>query len=409
MEDHRPTSTSRLPLSVIILVCIVAGSSARGASAGGPQVLAGHTDLVKCVCFSPDGTMLASGSFAGEGAIRLWDLKTGKVLRTLVPSDSLIWRRNVYSAGQKGNTSSIAFSPDGTTLAVLFDFVGNQIALYDTKTWKQRTQIVVDESAPSSGFRSPPLGFGMGGGGGSESGQPCYCVAFSPDGKLVATGGGLRAAPIDDRVRAWDMKGRVRLTLRGHAHGVAGIGFLPTFNAPSTKKMQTASVVTADRAGVIRLWTAQGKRLGEWNVEHYFANRPPETLYVLDCMAVSPDGKTVALGGREGNPSLWLWDVETRKMRHAVGNLKGHIISLAFAGNDNALVCSQWWSVVVWDVAANKLIAKIEDKKGGAGIASFLAVAPDGKTLAVGSDKTIKLLKVGSDKTVGGHNPIMEE
>ena len=63
--------------------------------------LEGHTQFVRELAMSPDGTTLASGS--GDSTIKLWDTKTYEEMATLRGSDSEIW--------------SVAFSPDGSMLA----------------------------------------------------------------------------------------------------------------------------------------------------------------------------------------------------------------------------------------------------------------------------------------------------
>ena len=64
-------------------------------------LLAGHADAVLSIAFSPDGTTLASGSW--DETVRLWDAVTGKSRRVLT--------------GHEGRVTSVAFSPDGSILA----------------------------------------------------------------------------------------------------------------------------------------------------------------------------------------------------------------------------------------------------------------------------------------------------
>ena len=64
-------------------------------------VLEGHTDDINSVAFSPDGQTLASGS--GDDTIRLWNTNTGELIETF--------------EGHTARVTSVAFSPDGQTLA----------------------------------------------------------------------------------------------------------------------------------------------------------------------------------------------------------------------------------------------------------------------------------------------------
>src|SRR5436305_14981266 len=83
------------------LAALVMAAALGGvASAQPPSEFKGHTNFVYSVAFSPDGATLATGSF--DNTIKLWDFKTGKEKVTL-----------------KGHTSAnycVAFSPDVTLL-----------------------------------------------------------------------------------------------------------------------------------------------------------------------------------------------------------------------------------------------------------------------------------------------------
>jgi hypothetical protein len=69
--------------------------------AGGALTLEGHSFMVRCVAFSPDGRTLASGS--GDDTVKMWDTTNGVLIRTL--------------QGHSDSVHSVAFSPDGRTLA----------------------------------------------------------------------------------------------------------------------------------------------------------------------------------------------------------------------------------------------------------------------------------------------------
>src|ERR1700682_3890012 len=63
----------------------------------------GHLSTIEGLAFSPDGRMLASAGGSGDGEIKLWEVKSGRLIRSFV--------------GEKYASRLLAFSPDGTSLA----------------------------------------------------------------------------------------------------------------------------------------------------------------------------------------------------------------------------------------------------------------------------------------------------
>jgi Tol biopolymer transport system component len=118
------------------------------------RTLRGHTDWVRSVAFSPDGRLLASG--ADDGTVKLWEVATGREVRTL--------------GGHTAGVESVAFSPDGRLLASGADD-------RTVKLWEVATGQVV---RTLGGHTARVLS-----------------VAFSPDGRLLAAGSD------DATVRLW--------------------------------------------------------------------------------------------------------------------------------------------------------------------------------------------------------------
>jgi len=134
----------------------------RNAALGDP--LTGHTESVLSVAFSPDGRTLASAS--ADGTVLLWDVSDPAHPRRL--GDPLI---------HFGFGTSVAFSPDGRTLAT--------VDVADLLLW--------DVSDPAHPRR---LGDSRTGHNGAV-----HSVAFSPDGRTLAT------ASLDNTVLLWDLGG----------------------------------------------------------------------------------------------------------------------------------------------------------------------------------------------------------
>jgi WD40 repeat protein len=165
--------------------------------------------VVCSVAFSPDGSTLASGT--RNRSIKLWDVATGERRRTLP------WLG--------GYVEAVAFSPDGATLAS-GDEAG-VVALWDVAADRKPHKLKGHEGAVHS-------------------------VAFSPEGRLVASGSG------DATIKLWDLwtGGWERQTLVGHQGPVTSVAFLA----------DGLTLVSESEDGAIKIWEAEsGRELHSFN------------------------------------------------------------------------------------------------------------------------------------------------
>ncbi len=303
---------------------------------------------ISSVAFSPDGTIIAAGyedsAYVEEaGGVMLWDTAG----RRRLPEAPLIV--------EEGSVNSVAFSPDGKTIAA--GYVGAEnvtgVVLWDTAT---RHRLTVDALEVSEG--------------------DVYSVAYSPDGKMIAAGyGGLSGGG----VVLWDAASRRRLAAaplrakEGHAHSVAF--------SPDSK------IIAAGCGRGVVLWDAANrKRLTEAQL---VVNEGE-----VNSVAFSPDGKTIAAGygsvgpGAIGIGGVVLWDTagRTRLPESPLTVKQGSVISVTFSpdGKTIAAACGFGGNgVMIWDVASRERIADfpLTVREGSV---SSVAFSPDGKTIAAG-------------------------
>ncbi len=206
---------------------------------------------IREVIFSPDGNLLASSGGYNDSSVYLWDVRTRQLKAKL-----------------EGNTlsvDSIAFSPDGKTLASCSEgFDDNSIKLWDVAEGELKTTLK-----------------GHTGG--------VFSVAFSPDGKTLASGAGFE----DNSIKLWDTStGENIETLKNDKGYVLSVAFSP----------DGRTLASGNSGSSVSLWNIATKQQIAVLTGHNS---------VVYCVAFSPDGKTLASGSEDG--TVLLWNVTTAK------------------------------------------------------------------------------------------------
>ena len=204
-------------------------------------------------------------------------------------------------------------------------------------------------------------------------------VAFSPDGKFLATGDS------NGEVRLWQVAdAQPVLTFQGHTSWVFSVDWSP----------DGQSIVSGSYDQTVRLWDVkQGKCL--------------KTLWEKNSVlsvAWSPDGQTIATGSYDQTVKLW-----DPKRGSCLKTLQGHtnwVFSVAWSPDGQTLASgSNDQTIRLWDARQGKWIKTLA---GHSNWVRAVAFSPDGQTLASGSyDQTVKLWNTHSGrcfKTLVGHS-----
>jgi eukaryotic-like serine/threonine-protein kinase len=335
--------------------------------------LRGHLFPVRSVAFSPDGKTLASGAgghFPRRGEVKLWDVAERRERSTL-QHDAMVVTCVAFSPGGKmlawstedsidpvrtggviklwdllkgrerhslpcnGATESIAFSPDGRTMASTgddFSSTGKEVTLWEVETGQKQATLAGQNRA--------------------------LAVAFSPDGMTLATSGRNKT------VMLWDLATRHARKF-GHAGAIWSLAF-----SPDGKALASGS---AD--GSVNVWDTAAQPEQQTLVEGSIGR----------CVEFSPDGKTIAFGTMDG--SIRLWDAVTL---HPRATLKGHtgaITRLVFSPDNKTLFSAAYHEKIkLWDLAT---LRERDVHLQAPSQLWTLALSPDGKSLAAGGENGV--------------------
>lgn len=284
---------------------------------------------------SPDGTFIATG--IKRGACEIREAQSGKI----------IWTRNINWV-----TPERVTSPDGSMIAERGGYGDPYVKIFDAHT---RQLIRRLEGHPGI----------------------IHSLAFTPDGKLVASAGG------DNVIRFWNAQsGAVEQALFGHTLKITAIAF----------SGDGKQLVSGSQDDTIKVWNvADGSLIRSFPAHGSF----PEGV---TSVTLSRDGQTIIGAVRE---EIRLWETATGKQIGLLTSGETEVRSLMFSPDDRLIVAGYEDSTIkLWDVKNTRLLRVI---KGQYKDLSAAVISPDGKLIAAGyesSDCRVELWSVLTGRLV---------
>jgi WD40 repeat protein/uncharacterized caspase-like protein len=206
------------------------------------RTLPGHKETISEIVYSPDGKLIASGSW--DRTIKLWDAETGKLIDTLI--------------GHQDGINSITFSPDSQTL-----ISGSEDKTIKIWNISDRPKLIKTLTGHTDSVKA---------------------VAVSPDGKLIASAG------YDNTIKLWTIDGKLLQTIKAHNLAVTSLAITP----------DSETLVSASWDNSVKLWSVKDAGKSSELLHTLTGHQDGITT-----ISLNSDGSVLASGSGDRTIKLW--------------------------------------------------------------------------------------------------------
>jgi len=322
------------------------------------------TDTVTSLGFSPNSKYLLTSS--EDHTARVWEVSSGREISRMTHDDAI---------------TSIAFSADGKQ--VMSSSLDHTARVWETLPWQEAMH-------------------------GNNSGS-IAAIALSPDGKYIASGGRDGTILIQEMITGQEVvqmklggknpskditaNPRIYWMSQSEENGVSSIAF-----SPDGKFIASGS---ADNT--VRIWdVAKGQEISRMLPDYYAATQNGTTYYIsgVYSVAFSPDGKYVASGGTDGD--VYVWEVSSKKeiarlaplLKNAMTPYVSYnALSIAFSPDGKYVVSGSTDKTVrIWEIETQREVASPGFSEGeffSPSAANSIAFSPNGRYVAWGGGMAV--------------------
>ncbi|MBP0009414.1 caspase family protein [Roseofilum sp. Belize Diploria] len=309
------------------------------------QSLQAHKGSVLAVAYSPDSQTLASSS--DDNTIKLWKIEDGSLLHSLGGHQHWIW--------------AVAYSPDGQTLASVSR--DGTVKLWHVEDGTLLHSLAAHQSS-------------------------VLAVAYSPDGQTLAS------ASRDGIVILWHVEDGTLLHSPVHQSSVLAVAYSPDGQTLTSASSNGIVMLWHVEDGTVKLWHVEDGTVKLWHVEDGTFLYLKAYQDVVNAVAYSPDGKTLASASRDG--TVKLLRVDNGTLLHSLEAHQGVVNAVAYSPNGKTLAsASRNGTIKLWNVEQGTLLHSLETHQSGV---NAVVYSPDGQTIAsANSDGTVKLWDAGGN------------